>query len=107
MISAGQARWRLNEKDSPNHRCASAAITYGSELSVAVRHLGRDVGHGVPMLGNLAVADMEEIEERRGLTAERPLRRGEHEVTFRDGLHLLLMIARYLLGRYLEAFVSV
>jgi hypothetical protein len=36
------------------------------------------------MLGNLAVVDTEEIEERRGLTA-RPLRRGEHEVTFRDG----------------------
>ena len=72
-----------------------------------MRHLGRDVGHDVPRLGNLAVVDTEEIEERRGLTAERPLRRGEHEVTFRDGLHLLVMIARYLVGRYLEDFVAV
>jgi len=47
------------------------------------------------MLGNLAVVDTEKIEERRWLTAEHPLRRGEHEVTFRDGLHLLVMIARY------------
>jgi len=41
------------------------------------------------------------------LTAERPLRRGEHEVTFRDGLHLLVMVARYLVRRYLEDFVAV
>ncbi len=80
-------------RKQPNHRCASAVITCGPELSVALRHLGRDAGHDVPMLGNLAVVDTEEIEERRWLTAEHPLRRGEHEVTFRDGLHLLVMIA--------------
>jgi len=59
------------------------------------------------MLGNLAVVDTEEIEERRWLTAKHPLRRGEHEVTFRDGLHLLVMIASYLVRRYLEEFVPV
>src|SRR5258705_7193876 len=94
-------------RKQPNHRCASAVITCGPELSVALRHLGRDAGHDVPMLGNLAVVDTEEIEERRWLTAEHPLRRGEHEVTFRDGLHLLVMIARSLVARYLEDFVAV
>ena len=59
------------------------------------------------MLGNVAVVDTEEIEERHWLTAKRPLRRGEHEVTFRDGLHLLVMIARYLVRSYLEDFVAV
>jgi hypothetical protein len=59
------------------------------------------------MLGNVAVVDTEEVEERRWLTAEHPLRRGEHEVTFRDGLCLLVMIAGYLVGRYLEDFVPV
>ena len=47
-------------------------VTYGSEFSVAVRHLGRDVGHDVALLGNLAVVDPEEIEERRGLTPNVP-----------------------------------
>ena len=49
-----------------------------------------------------AVVDTEETEERRWLTAKHPLRRGEHEVSFRDGLHLLVMIPRYLVGAILR-----
>ena len=54
----------------PSSGCGAATTlsTYGSELSVAARHLGGDFGNDVPMLGNFAVVDPEEIEERRGLT---------------------------------------
>jgi hypothetical protein len=59
------------------------------------------------MLGNLAVVDTGR--DRRTPLAYRQtsVRRGEHRVTFRDGLHLRVMIARYLVGRYLEDFVPV
>jgi len=55
----------------------------------------------------LPLSTRKRSKKRRWLTAEHPLRRGEHEATFRDGLHLLVMIARYLVGRYLEDFVPV
>jgi len=57
------------------------------------------------MLGNL----VDTGGDRRAPLAYRQtsLRRGEREVTFRDGLHLLVMIARHLVGRYLEDFVPV
>jgi hypothetical protein len=59
----------IHHQDGPSSCGAAATLsTYGSELSVAVRHLGGDFGNEVPMLGNFAVVDTEEIEERRGLT---------------------------------------